>query len=135
MIPEVLSSHSLPGTPIGKKRQILESESPSSPSGPLSPPSPLTATSPEVSPAHVQRPSPSEVVPPSPETSPAKPVELVIPKYLQRRFAFDEIKEHLDSLPEKKDVFSYEELPPEEATWENKPTGIEQLRAFLAVCV
>ena len=48
---------------------------------------------------------------------------------------FDDIRELLASLPERKEVPSYEQLPPEEETWLEKPTGVEQLREFLAVCV
>ena len=80
-------------------------------------------------------------------TSPAKHVEIVekaemekeeespIPKYLKdRKFLWDKIREVLETAPESTENPSYSELPPQEATWTEQSSPVEQLRAFLMVC-
>lgn len=139
------SPRSLPATPLSKKREQREQYS--SPEHESVPTSPLAVTEIKA----VSSPSPENTKPappvkkvvftpePSPPvtrvTVPVKPVEAPVPEFLQRRFVFDDIRDFLDSLPERTEEPSYEQLPPEEETWLDKPTGVEQLREFLAVCV
>ena len=128
---------SLPNTPLTKKRE------PSPPQSPLS--LEYTASPSEEShsiPSHTSTPA-RELSPgvETSETGPKEPVRLAptgakpaIPEFLSKRYTWDDIKEFLESLPEKSKGYSYEELPPEENSWEDRPTGVEQLRQFLAVC-
>lgn len=58
----------------------------------------------------------------------------ILPDILEEKYAWDEIKEMLESLPETTEHLSYDELPSEDETWLEKDTPIEQLREFLAVC-
>lgn len=131
---------SLPNTPLTKKRDVLE---PSSPQSPLS--FEYTAAPSEEShsiPSHTS--TPARGLSPRAETSetgpkePVKPAptgaEPVILEFLSKRYVWDDIREFLESLPEKSEGYSYDELPPEENSWNDKPTGVEQLRQFLAVC-
>ena len=131
---------SLPNTPLTKKRDVLE---PSPPQSPLS--FEYTASPSEEShsiPSHTS--TPARGLSPGVETSetgpkePVKPAptgaEPVIPEFLSKRYVWDDIREFLESLPEKSEDYSYEELPPEENSWEDRPTGMEQLTQFLAVC-
>lgn len=57
----------------------------------------------------------------------------ILPDILEEKYAWDEIKEMLESLPETTEHLSYDELPSEDETWLEKDTPIEQLREFLAV--
>lgn len=59
--------------------------------------------------------------------------EFVLPNILTKKFVWEEIRETLESNDQTEDE-SYSELPPEEKPWLDKPTGMEQLRAFLYVC-
>ena len=131
---------SLPNTPLTKKRDVLE---PSSPQSPLS--FEYTAAPSEEShsiPSHTS--TPARGLSPGVETSetgpkePVKPAptgaEPVVLEFLSKRYVWDDIREFLESLPEKSEGYSYDELPPEENSWNDKPTGVEQLRQFLAVC-
>ena len=58
----------------------------------------------------------------------------ILPDILEEKLAWDEIKEMLESLPERVEQLSYDELPSEDETWLEKDSPIEQLREFLAVC-
>ena len=143
------SPRSLPATPLSKKREQLEAASTSpqysSPEHESVPTSPLAIT-------EIKAPAPEPVKPvppvrvvfkpePSPPsaarqaTEPVKPVKAPVPEFLQQRFVFDDIRDFLDSLPERTVEPSYERLPPEDETWLDRPTGVEQLREFLAICV
>ena len=51
--------------------------------------------------------------------------------YLDRRFAFDEIRDLLDSMPESTDANCVEPLV---GSWSTESTAIDQLREFLVVC-
>ena len=76
--------------------------------------------------------------------SPAKRVVIVeneveekpfIPKYLKDRlFQWDKIREILETAPLSTEEPSYSELPPQEDTWTEHSSPMEQLRAFLVVC-
>ena len=57
-----------------------------------------------------------------------------LPEFLRRKFVWDEIQEVLDSLDEREDKETYDELPPEEPVWLEHSTGVEQLRAFMLTC-
>ena len=58
----------------------------------------------------------------------------ILPNILEEKFAWDEIKEMLESLPERVEQLSYDELPSEDETWLEKDSPIDQLREFIAVC-
>ena len=61
--------------------------------------------------------------------------EPTVPKYLKdRTFLWDTIREVLETAPESTENASYSELPPQEATWMENSSPVEQLRAFLMVC-
>ena len=147
---------SLPNTPIIKKRDAHQTSPPASPLSvevfPIS-----SSTEALKSPSHASSTSPARSLSPEVETGktsaihqgesktgsaePEEPLQLeakgtepAIPEFLNKRFVWDEIKELLESLPERSESPSYQELPPEETGWEDKPTGMEQLREFLAVC-
>lgn len=66
----------------------------------------------------------------------AKAEEPSVPKYLKdRKFLWDKIQEVLETAQEStEDPSSYSELPPQEATWMEHSSPVEQLRAFLMVC-
>ena len=151
------SPRSLPNTPLVKKRDAHKASPPASPISvevfPIS-----SSTEALESPSHVSSTSPARSLSPEVETGTVSaigqeesqtgttepkepPVQLevkhtepAIPELLNKRFVWDEIKELLESLPERSESYSYEELPPQESGWEDKPTGMEQLREFLAVC-
>ena len=64
-----------------------------------------------------------------------KEEELPVPKYLKdRQFLWDKIREVLETAPESTENPSYSELPPQETTWTEHSSPVEQLRAFLMVC-
>ena len=64
-----------------------------------------------------------------------KTAESFVPKYLKdRNFQWDKIREVLETAPESMETGSYHELPPEDASWTDQPSSMEQLRAFLVVC-
>jgi hypothetical protein len=84
---------------------------------------------------------------PEPPVSSSEPIVVVekaevekeeeppLPKYLDRKFLWDKIQEVLETAPEStEDPSSYSELPPQEATWAEHSSPVEQLRAFLMVC-
>lgn len=124
---------SAPNTPLLSKRETMELPSP-----PLDNelPSPERRLREKEEKAKSLSPPPDDTTA-SPPEEPAKP-PLVWrpsqPEFLQQRFAFDDIRDLLDATPEKSGDQSYEGIPPLEPTWLDKPTGIEQLQAFLAVC-
>ena len=65
-----------------------------------------------------------------------KSKEPPVPKYLKdRKFLWEKIQEVLETAEEStEDPSSYSELPPQEATWAEHSSPVEQLRAFLMVC-
>ena len=64
------------------------------------------------------------------------PDEGALPEILTQTLAWDDIKQMLESLPEEsKSLFPESDtLSPEQESWMDKDTPIEQLREFLAIC-
>ena len=62
------------------------------------------------------------------------PDEGALPEILTQPLAWDDIKQMLASLPEESGPLFVDTLPPEQESWMDKDTPIEQLREFLAVC-
>jgi hypothetical protein len=118
---------SLPVKPASVKTKETERKS-SKPSLPAKP-----ATVPEKEPEPPVSSSEPIVVVEKAEVE--KEEEPPLPKYLDRKFLWDKIQEVLETAPEStEDPSSYSELPPQEATWAEHSSPVEQLRAFLMVC-
>lgn len=141
---DVVPSRSLPATPLARKRTdpLLFSppESPkfTDPETPLlTPDSPATAVTIPVEINYVpvsggaaegnhddegQKEISSHYVP-----------EAVV-KFQERLFIWDQIRESLESDDCPHDMSYYDVLPKEDQEWMEHTSGVEQLRAFLAVC-
>ena len=120
---------SLPVKPTSAKAKETESKS----AKPVLPAKPAIVTEPVSPSKHVVIVEPAKVEKVVEEPSVLE--EPSVPKYLKdRKFQWDRIREVLETAPESTENSLYSELPPQEATWMEHSSPMEQLRAFLMVC-
>lgn len=145
---DVVPSQSLPATPLARKRlDPVHFSSPESadPETPLTPDSPTTViTIPvEINYIPVNGGMPEDNHEDNIRDSDSKEISAhvkqhvpeAIRKFRERQFVWDKIREYLEAEEEAcAHDLSYDVLPKEDQEWMEHSSGMDQLRAFLAVC-
>ena len=138
VLAEIEVSRSLPATPLTQKKQVTI-ETPTSPvslssEDPLQSPALTLDSSQHSTPSHVSIQDESRTTSPRPKEKVAPTQQFILPEILSKKFIWEEVREVIDAAGDQTERVSYSELPPEEKTWTDKPSGMEQLRSFLQVC-